>query len=184
MSPNAQYTINDCFFVEYLDSVLLWSPEEARLLPCASFFREFMNYWLFLCNKTTLMYHGLHGYHALFWSWIAELPVWFRLSLADLMQFLGNISLPLLPPSSSSLPSLLPDQCYGRHVTCHTTDVCHVLTGRSWGTTGEEGQEIILKRLTASVNGLDAHDVPLGQCCTAQCVFLLLVLQENMTVIF
>lgn len=37
--------------------------------------------------------------------------------------------------ASPFLPSsLLPDQCYGRHVTCHTTDVCHVLTGRSWGT--------------------------------------------------
>lgn len=34
---------------------------------------------------------------------------------------------PLLSPPPTSL---LPDQCYDGHVTCHTTDVCHVLTER------------------------------------------------------
>lgn len=64
----------------------------------------------------------------LFWSHDLVFLVWFRLFLTDLTQFLGNISRPL-PPFIPT--TLLPDQCYGGHVICHTTDVCHVLTERS-----------------------------------------------------
>lgn len=54
-------------------------------------------------HAKTMTARKLH-YCALFWSRVTELPVWFRLSVADLTQILCNISLPPLPPLPPPLP--------------------------------------------------------------------------------
>lgn len=99
---------------------------------------------------------------SLYWNVIAVLPVRFRLFLADLTQFLGNISHPLLPHSSPA-PSF---RINAMVVTWPVTQLmCVTFNGRSWGTTREEGQEVIPKQVTAFVDGLDSHGVPLGHHC-------------------
>lgn len=48
--------------------------------------------------------------------------------------------------------------------------MCHVLTEEELRDDREEGLQTVLKRLNASVNGLNVDDFPLGQCCISICV--------------
>lgn len=57
--------------------------------------------------------------------------------------------------------------------------MCHVLTEEELRDDREEGLQTVLKRLNASVNGLNVDDFPLGQCCIRACVCARVCLWER-----